>query len=119
MTTISWLQSNCISLGCLCVSLCNEFSIAEHWSKRFDEAAFQNWAEDLRSRLRKSEASLGLVFMSPRFFPHAEKVLEILRVHARLPVLAGCSSQGLIFGAEELEENPGDRKSTRLNSSHG
>src|SRR5207302_4849462 len=51
--------------------------------------------------------SLGLVFMSPKFFPHAQQALEILRVHAQIPLLVGCSSQSLIVGAQEVEENPG------------
>src|SRR5204863_7972696 len=45
--------------------------------------------------------------MAPRFFPHAKQVLEILRVHAQIPLLAGCSSQGLIVGQKEVEENAG------------
>src|SRR2546422_764740 len=45
--------------------------------------------------------------MSPRFFPHAKQVLEILRVHAQIPLLAGCSSQSLIVGEEEVEQNAG------------
>lgn len=45
--------------------------------------------------------------MTPRFFPYAKQVLEILRVHARLPLLAGCSSQSLIVGSQEVEENAG------------
>ena len=89
------------------MSLCNEFSIAAHWSGDFDERGIQEWAEDLRSRLRAPQASLGLVFMSPKFFPDAKQILEILRVHARLPLLAGCSSQGLIVGAEEVEQDGG------------
>ena len=89
------------------MSLCNEFSIASHWTGDFDEQGLQEWAEDLRSRLRSPEASLALVFMSPRFFPQAKQILEILRVHARLPLLAGCSSQGLIVGAEEVEQKAG------------
>lgn len=51
--------------------------------------------------------SLGLVFLSPRFFPHARAVLEILRVHGRIPLLAGCSGTSLIAGGRELEQNPG------------
>ncbi len=51
--------------------------------------------------------SLGLVFMSPRFFERAQQVLEILRVHARIPLLAGCSSQSLIVGDHEVEQNAG------------
>jgi small ligand-binding sensory domain FIST len=85
----------------------SEFSIAAHWPDDFDEAGLQQWAANLRSRLSASQVSLGLVFMSPKFFPHAKQVLEILRVHAKIPLLAGCSSQSLIAGGEEIEENPG------------
>ena len=45
--------------------------------------------------------------MSPRFFPRAKQVLEILRVHARIPLLTGCSSQSLIVGEHEVEQNAG------------
>ena len=45
--------------------------------------------------------------MTPRLFAHAQPILEILRVHARTPILAGCSSQGLIVGDKEIEENAG------------
>ncbi len=85
----------------------NEHSVAGHWSGEFDESALQGWVEQLRSQLKAPRVSLGLVFMSPQFFPHARQVLEILRVHGRIPLLAGCSSTGLIAGAEELEGNPG------------
>jgi small ligand-binding sensory domain FIST len=85
----------------------NEFSIAAHWPGDFDEAGLQQWAEKLRSRLAAPHVDLGLVFMSPKFFPNAQQVLEILRVHAKIPLLAGCSSQGLIVGQEEVEENAG------------
>jgi small ligand-binding sensory domain FIST len=84
-----------------------EFSIAAHWPGDFDEAGLQNWAANLRAQLAAPQVSLGLVFMAPKFFPQARQVLEILRVHAKIPLLAGCSSQSLIAGGEELEENPG------------
>lgn len=45
--------------------------------------------------------------MSPRFFAQARQVLEILQVHAQIPLLAGCSSQSLIVGAQEVEQNAG------------
>jgi len=48
-----------------------------------------------------------LVFMTPRFFPYAKQVLELVQVHAQVPLLAGCSSQGLIAGGDEIEENAG------------
>jgi small ligand-binding sensory domain FIST len=81
----------------------NEFSIAAHWPGGFDETELRQWAENLRAQLPAAQVSLGLVFMSPKFFPHARQTLEILRVHARIPLLAGCSSMGLIAGAQEIE----------------
>lgn len=84
-----------------------EHSVAAHWNQDFDEVRLSQWAKDLRHQLRAPQVSLGLVFMTPRFFPHAKQILETLRVHARIPLLAGCSSTALVAGSEELEENPG------------
>lgn len=84
-----------------------KWSVAAHWGGGFDEQGLQQWAAELRAQLTAPEVSLGLVFMSPAFFPHARTVLEILRVHAKIPLLAGCSSQSLIVGGRELEENAG------------
>ncbi len=83
------------------------FSIAAHWPGGFDEAGLRSWAEDLRRQLPAPQISLGLVFLSPQFFPHARQTLEILRVHARIPLLAGCSSNGLIAGPQEIENASG------------
>jgi small ligand-binding sensory domain FIST len=85
----------------------NEYAVAAHWSGGFSEAELQKWAEHVRSQLLAPQVSLGLIFMSPKFFPHAKAVLEIVRVHARVPVLAGCSSLSLIAGTHEVEENAG------------
>jgi small ligand-binding sensory domain FIST len=87
--------------------LSNETSIAAYWSDGMDEAGLADWARRLRTRLRAPEVTLGLVFMSPSFFPHAQQVLEILRLHAQIPLLAGCSSNGLICNAEEIESAGG------------
>ena len=85
----------------------NTYSIAAHWPGGFDETGLRDWAENLRGQLPAPEVSLGLVFMSPKFFPHARTALEILRVHARIPLLVGCSSAGLITGAREIENAGG------------
>ena len=68
-----------------------------------DENGLADWARRLRARLPAKSVSLGLVFMSPKFFPHAEQVLEILRLDAQIPLLVGCSGGGLVANAEELE----------------
>jgi small ligand-binding sensory domain FIST len=82
-------------------------SVAAHWGGDFDETDLQRWAEDLRGQVSAGPISLGLVFMTPKFFPQAKQVLEILQVHARVPLLLGCSSGGLIAGSEEIEEDAG------------
>jgi len=81
--------------------------VAAHWPGNFDDNGLREWAEHLRAQLLAPEVSLGLVFMSPNFFPHAAQALEVLRVHAKIPLLAGCSSHGLIAGAEEIEKSSG------------
>jgi small ligand-binding sensory domain FIST len=83
-----------------------EFSIAAHWSEGFDENGLRRWVEQLREQL-PGPVSLGLVFMSPDFFPHAAATLEILRVHGRIPLFAGCSGAGLIVRGEEIESASG------------
>jgi small ligand-binding sensory domain FIST len=80
-----------------------ENSIAAYWSDGMNEDGLAEWARRLRARLPAKAVSLGLVFMSPKFFPHAAQVLEILRLHARIPLLVGCSGGGLVANAEELE----------------
>ena len=83
------------------------YSIAAHWPHDFDEAALRDWAVEVRARLAAPEVSLGLVFLAPKFFSVADQVLEILRLHARIPLLAGCSSPGLVANAEEIESAGG------------
>jgi small ligand-binding sensory domain FIST len=85
----------------------NRFSVAAHWSGTFDEPALRKWAENLRNQLDAPRVSLGLVFMAPRLFASASQVLELLRVHAQIPLLLGCSSTSLIADTEEIEDNAG------------
>jgi small ligand-binding sensory domain FIST len=85
----------------------SEFSVAACWEGGFDENGLRDWAEKLRTQLGAHPVSLGLVFMSPKFFPHAQSTLEILRVHARIPLLAGCSSTSLVAGPREFEDAAG------------
>jgi small ligand-binding sensory domain FIST len=85
----------------------DEYSIAAYWSDGMDEDGLADWARRLRARLPALEVSLGMVFMSPKFFPHARQVLEILRVHGQVPLLTGCSSSSLIANGEEIESAGG------------
>jgi small ligand-binding sensory domain FIST len=85
----------------------NEFAAAALWNGGFDETALQAWAGQLRNRLTAPRVSLGLVFLTPALFPCARQTLEILRVHAQIPLLVGCSSNSLIVGNEEAEDADG------------
>jgi len=80
------------------------YSIAAHWTGGFDEAGLQQWAADLRLQL-DAPVSLGLVFTTPEFFPHATQLLEVLRLGGRIPLLVGCSSTSLVVGGQEIEDN--------------
>jgi len=85
----------------------SDFSVVGHWTGAFDEAGLRQWAEGLRQQFAAPQVSLGLVFMTPRFFGQAAAILETLRLHARIPLLLGCSSGALIAGGSEIEENAG------------
>jgi small ligand-binding sensory domain FIST len=82
-------------------------SVAAHWRGGWDENGLREWVTGLSSRLPSRSATLGLVFLAPKYFPHASEILEILRVDGRIPLLAGCSSQSLIVNENEIEEDAG------------
>ena len=83
------------------------FSFAAHWSGEFDETALQQFAAATRAQLTAARVSLGLVFLTPKLFPQAAEILEILQVHSQIPLLVGCSSKSLIVGDSELEDDGG------------
>jgi small ligand-binding sensory domain FIST len=45
--------------------------------------------------------------LSPDWAEHADEALELIQVHARVPLLAGCGGMGLIAGSREYEDTPG------------
>lgn len=85
----------------------SEYTATGFWDGVWDETGVRKWAEDLRTCLRGVKPTLGLVFLSPAFQPHASTLLELLRVHAQVPLLLGCSASSLIQGGEENEGREG------------
>jgi small ligand-binding sensory domain FIST len=83
------------------------FAVSRRWHEDFSETGIQSWAKDLRQSLEAPEVSLGLLFVTPEFFEHAENLAEILQVHAKVPILVGCSSTGLICDSKEIEDTTG------------
>jgi small ligand-binding sensory domain FIST len=79
--------------------------VVGHWRGDWDELALQRWAESLRARLTAPEVSLGLIFISPKYFEVAAEILEIVRLYARIPVLIGCSGSSLVANGSEIEDD--------------
>jgi len=80
---------------------------AGHLPGPFNEEALVQFATQLRERVTAGAPSLGLVFMAPPYFAQAREALEIIRLHARVPVLAGCSSHALVAAGNEIEREAG------------
>ena len=78
-------------------------AVSAHWNDEFDETRIEEWAELQREKISDGNVSLGLIFLTPALFAHAERLMEIIRVHARVPLLMGCSSHGIIANGEEFE----------------
>jgi small ligand-binding sensory domain FIST len=84
-----------------------DFAVSGLWQGDFDDSGIGEWAADLRQQLRANRVSLGLVFLTPKFFPNAAQILELIRVHAQVSLLLGCSSSGVIEGGREWEDIQG------------
>ena len=82
-------------------------AVSAFWEGPFDEPRLGAWARALRARLAAPRVALGVVFMTPALFDDSAQVLEVLRLHAQLPLLVGCSSVSLIAGGTEHEEAEG------------
>ncbi len=82
-------------------------SAVEMWEHGWDEAGLVEFAAGLRRQLGHNAVTFGLVFATPDFFARAKEMLELVRVHAQIPVLVGCSSSGLVVNGREVEQATG------------
>lgn len=83
------------------------FSVSAHFGGEWDEDVFITWLEGFRAQLAAPYVSLGILFLSPRFFEQAQTILDLIRVRAGVPVLIGCSAQGMVCAGHELEQGAG------------
>ncbi len=79
-------------------------AVVDQFGGPFDEGAFSKWAEQLRRQLTAGAPNLGLIFIPPHFFERAEDILELARLHAHVPILAGCSTQAIVVNGREQED---------------
>ena len=69
----------------------------------------QSTIEAAQAALREigGKVSCGFVFASADYRPHLPDFLELVQLHAHVPVLAGCSGSGLIGTNAEAEQATG------------
>jgi small ligand-binding sensory domain FIST len=72
----------------------------------YSEQAVVEVSKSLRSDIG-SNASLGFLFVTQEWRPHLEDTLELIRLHAHVPQLVGCSGWGVIGMRSEVEQEPG------------
>ncbi len=82
-------------------------SIVGHWNGGWDESGIQRWSSALRARLDAPTVSLGVLFATPAFAPHATDLLEVIRLHARVSRLVGCSTAVVVTDGREHESGEG------------
>jgi small ligand-binding sensory domain FIST len=83
-----------------------KYSVAGYLPGKFDEQRLTEWARGLRQELGQAP-HLGLLFMSPDCAPDAAAILDIIRLHGQVPVLAGCTGASLVANHREIEGTAG------------
>jgi small ligand-binding sensory domain FIST len=75
-------------------------------SGEYSEQAIIEVARSLHEELG-SNASLGFVFVTREWRADLEETLELIRLHARVPLLVGSCGTGLVGRRVEMENRPG------------
>ena len=70
------------------------------------EACIEEAAESIKTQLAGKPADLTVVFVSPHFAAHYEKILPKLREHMEPGLFFGCSGGGIIGAGKEVEQQP-------------
>jgi small ligand-binding sensory domain FIST len=83
------------------------FSTAAHFGGDWDEDVFSTWLVSVRAQLPSPYVSLALLFTTPRYFDHAQRILELIREHTEAQVVTGSSTTGLVCAGHEFETGGG------------
>jgi small ligand-binding sensory domain FIST len=81
-------------------------AVSQLFAGTYSEPEITAVAQKLRTELG-GNAALGFVFATPEWRGQLEDTLELIRLHARVPRLVGCSGSGIIGTKTELERRPG------------
>lgn len=85
----------------------NGYAACGHLSPPFSEERLEQWVSELRAQVTAGPVSLGLVFVAQPYVEKIRPVLEILRIHGRIPLLVGCGATRMIANGLEVEDQPG------------
>jgi small ligand-binding sensory domain FIST len=72
----------------------------------FDEAQVEAAAERAHQRL-DGKASIAFLFVSCDYADSLKDIVELVQIHARCPMVVGCSAAGFIGVAREEEDGSG------------
>ncbi len=72
----------------------------------YDEDAVRRVAKEAREELGGAP-TLGIVFVTPDYIPKIADFLEVVRLHAHIPLLVGGSGHSLLGVGEEMEGGSG------------
>lgn len=86
--------------------LANKHSVVRHFSLPLDESQVEVWAAE-QSRKMAGPVTFALLFCAPDAVEEAPEIQEIVRIYAQTPTVLGCSADGLIAGAREMEDGSG------------
>ncbi|HSI86498.1 MAG: FIST N-terminal domain-containing protein [Candidatus Methylacidiphilales bacterium] len=81
-------------------------AVSKYVAGNYSEAAVKEAARTALADLGVNP-TLGLVFVSSDYIPHLTDFLELIRLHAHVPLLVGSSAYGLVGDALETEEESG------------
>ncbi|MBX3747469.1 MAG: FIST C-terminal domain-containing protein [Verrucomicrobiae bacterium] len=81
-------------------------SIADVVKGPFDEGALRERIEGARALLAEERCDLALVYVSADLMGQSGEIVEMVQVHGRARLLAGCSGLGVLGNGEEVEEGP-------------
>lgn len=84
----------------------SNFAISRLVTGLFDEQVVRDTAIQLRAEL-DNKPTFGLVFATPDYAEKAAELLELIRVYGHVPTVVGCTGNGLVGLAQEMEEGSG------------
>lgn len=82
------------------------YSCVKYFSLNASDLEIENWARSTSETL-SAKPTFGLIFASNECLPRVEEVIEIIRIYGQVPMLIGCTSNGVIADNREFENEPG------------